>query len=57
MVYIEKFYERFDEENKGWLTVHEAKAFFAYVLDLHFSKREDRRKFRSIMKLADPEEA
>ena len=57
MIYIEKFYERFDEGDKGWLTVYEAKAFFAYVLHLQFAKREDRRKFRSIMKVADPEEA
>ena len=57
MIYIEKFYTKYDEGDKGWLTVHEAKAFFAYVLDLHYVKREDRRKFRSIMKVADPEDA
>jgi len=57
LIYIEKFYDRYDEGVKGWLTVYEAKAFFAYVLDLHYSKRDDRLKFRSIMKVADPENA
>ena len=57
MAFIEKFYEKYDEGNKGWLTIYEAKAFFAYVLDLHYTKKEDRIKFRSIMKVADPENA
>ena len=57
MVYIEKFYEKYDEGDKGWLTIYEAKAFFAYALDLHYTNKEDRLKFRSLMKVADPEDA
>ena len=38
MVHIEKFYERYDEGNKGYLTIHEAKAFFAYALDLKYTE-------------------
>lgn len=57
MIFIEKFYARYDEGAKGWLELHEAKAFFAYVLDLQYSERQDRVKFRSIMKVADPDDA
>lgn len=51
------FFDRYDEGDKGWLTIYEAKAFFAHVLSLKFDKSEDRQNFKNIMKLADPEGA
>lgn len=34
--YINQFFDKYDEGNKGWLTVYEAKAFFALVLGLDY---------------------
>lgn len=57
VVHINMFFDRYDEGGKGWLTVYEAKDFFAYILNLNYSKTEDRQNFKNIMKLADPEGA
>lgn len=57
MKYITQFFDEFDESDKGWLTVYEAKDFFAHVLDLNFRDKEDRTKFITILRLADPEGA
>lgn len=57
MTHINFFFDKYDEGDKGWLTVYEAKAFFAHVLDLTYSEKEARIKFREIMKVADPEGA
>jgi len=34
--HIEKFFDKYDEGAKGYLSVYEAKVFFGYVLDLHY---------------------
>ena len=44
MKYINQFFDEYDEGDKGWLTIWEAKDFFAYVLDLNYKDREDRDK-------------
>ena len=36
MVYINQFFDKFDEEGKGWLNLKQTKAFFALVLDLNY---------------------
>jgi two pore calcium channel protein, plant len=53
--YIEAYFDKFDEDKKGHLTLPEAKEFFALVLDLNFRKSKDRATFRKIMKLVDIE--
>ena len=55
--FIETFFDRYDEGNKGWHTIYEAKAFFAYVLDLNYRDKEDREKLQTILKVSDPEQA
>ena len=40
--HIEKFFDKYDEGKKGWLTIQEAKAFFAFVLSLNYKDSEDR---------------
>lgn len=57
MVYIEQFFDAYDENQMGWLTLEQTKAFFATVCDLDFKKRSShRRLFRKILKIIDPEE-
>ena len=51
------FFDKYDEGKKGWLTLFEAKDFFAYILDLNYKQRDDRDKFKNIVHLADPEKA
>ena len=58
MKHIEKFFDFYDDGEKsvkGYLTIPEAKAFFAHVLDLKYKSKTARLKFRSIVSLADPE--
>ena len=57
MTHINFFFDKYDEGNKGWLTIYEAKAFFAYILNFTYSLKSDRTKFKSIMGVADPENA
>lgn len=42
MKYINQFFDEYDEGNKGWLTLHEAKDFFVYVLSFDYHDKEDR---------------
>lgn len=53
--YIEKFFDKYDEGHKGYLTIYEAKAFFGYVLDFNYRDSDDRKKLHTILKVADPE--
>ena len=55
--YIEKFFDKYDEGDKGYLTIYEAKAFFGYVLDFNYRESDDRKKLQTILKVADPEQA
>ena len=55
MAHIEKFFDSYDDGDKGWLTIQEAKAFFAHVLDMNYRRKSARLKFRNILKVADPE--
>ena len=53
--YIEKYYSLYDPHDKGFLSVREAKKFFALVLDLDYKDRKDRTAFKKIMKVVDPD--
>lgn len=52
---LEQFYDRFDLENKGFLTLKETKKFFKITMDLNFTKARDQRIFLNLMQLVDPE--
>ena len=52
---LEQFYNKFDEENKGFLTLNETKKFFKVTMDLNFRKERDQRLFLNLMRLVDPE--
>ena len=43
--HINKFFDNYDEGDKGWLTIYEAKAFFKFVLNLDYSSKDNRTKF------------
>ena len=51
--YIIKYFEMFDLDNDGILSLIEAKKFFAIVLDLDYKLPRDRVTFRKIMKVLD----
>ena len=53
--YIEKLFNKYDQGGKGFLTYVEGKRFFQYTLDLEYVKKEDREKYKTIVKVADPE--
>ena len=55
MEYINKFFDKFDEEGKGWLNLKQTKAFFALVLDLNYKKPVHNKMFSKIQKIIDPE--
>ena len=52
---IARYYKQFDEEDKGYLTVVQAREFFAITLDLDYSKKSNRDTFRQTMRIIDPE--
>ena len=52
---LEQFYDKFDLENKGFLTLNETKNFFKVTMDLNFRKERDQRLFLNLMRLVDPE--
>jgi len=56
MEYIQQFFNAFDEQGNGWLTIKQAREFFSTVLDLDFKKCKHQRQFRKIMKVVDPED-
>ena len=51
---IGKYFDEFDTDQKGYLTLSEAKQFFATLLDLKYSRSRDRATFRKILKVIDP---
>ena len=55
MQYINQFFDKFDEEGKGWLNLKQTKDFFALVLDLNYKKPAHNRMFSKIKKIIDPE--
>ena len=55
MKVIERYYKQFDEEDKGYLTIAQARQFFALTLDLNYNKKSHRDTFRQTMKVIDPE--
>lgn len=54
-IYIEKFYNLNDSDNKGYLSHTESKRFFEQVLDLDYTKKEDQLVFKKVMKVLDPD--
>ena len=56
MMYIEQFFEAFDEQGLEWLNHKQAKAFFATVLDLDYKKNKHRKLIVKIMRIVDPED-
>ena len=55
MKIIERYYRQFDEEGKGYLTIVQAREFFALALDLNYHKRAHRDTLRQTLKIIDPE--
>lgn len=55
MEYIEQFFDAFDENDNGWLTIKETRAFFATVLDFDYKKKKHRKLFTKVMRIVDPE--
>ena len=53
--YIKKQYAHYDEDEKGFLTITQAKKFFAYVIPLNFKLEQDRQSFKNIMTMVDPD--
>lgn len=56
MVYISAFFDAYDEAGNGWLTLKQAKDFFAFVCDLNYKKYNHRKTFVRIMRIVDPED-
>ena len=46
--YINQFFDKFDEEGKGWLNLNQTKSFFALVLDLNYKKPAHNKMFSKI---------
>ena len=55
MEIIERYYRQFDEENKGYLTIVQARRFFALTLDLNYHRKAHRDTFRQTLGIIDPE--
>ena len=53
---VMKFYDQYDEDNKGYLTIRQARKFFATILDLDYKHKSHRNTFVKILKIIDPEE-
>jgi hypothetical protein len=51
--YIDQYFEKYDRDKKGYLSLSEAKSFFSMLLELDFKKANDRVTFRKIMLLVD----
>ena len=45
MEYIEQFFDAFDEQGNGWLTLKQTKLFFSAVLDLDYKRSSHRKTF------------
>lgn len=54
--YVKKYYNLYDQDERGYLTLPEAKKFFALILDLNYKKRKDRTAFKKIMQVVDPDD-
>jgi len=54
--HVEKIYNKFDTEGKGYLTISQARKFFALTLDLNFKYKSHQRIFRKTLKHLDVEE-
>ena len=52
---IARYYQQIDKEDKGYLTVVQAREFFAITLDLDYTKKSNRDTFRQTMRILDPE--
>ena len=48
-------FDRYDEGEKGHLTIKEAKGFFSTILELDYTNEKEREIFRRFMALLDPE--
>ena len=53
--YILMYFNKYDKNSKGYLTVDESKQFFAVLLDLNYDLSKDRVTFWKIMKVVDVE--
>ena len=54
--YIEYLFMKFDENDKGYLSMKETRQFFAHVLDLDYKKAKHRRLIYKIFRIVDPED-
>lgn len=54
-IYLEKYFNICDNDNKGYLNLKQAKSFFKIVLNLDYSEEADRNSLKKIMKIVDPE--
>ena len=54
--HVEKIYNRFDTEGKGYLTISQARKFFAVTLDLNYKLKSHQKIFRKTLKHLDVEE-
>ena len=55
MEYINQFFDYYDEQGLGWLTMKQTRKFFETVLDLNPKKAKHRRMMRQIFKIVDPD--
>ena len=44
------YYKCYDREEKGYLTINEAKKFFGFVMDFDYNEKTNREAFMNIMK-------
>ena len=54
--YVEKIYNQFDVEGKGYLTIRQARKFLGLTLDLNYRYKSHQERFRKILKHLDIEE-
>ena len=54
--HVEKIYNQYDKDAKGYLTISQARKFFATTLDLNFKYKSHQKIFRKTLKHLDVEE-
>lgn len=55
-MYIEQFFDAHDESGMECLSLKQAKAFFAQVLDLNYKKSKHRKLIVKILQIVDPQD-
>jgi two pore calcium channel protein len=54
LIYLEKYFNICDNDNRGYLNLKQAKSFFKIVLNLDYLEEADRNSLKKIMKIVDP---